>query len=203
MYARRCQKRAASHVLVAEAAIAAFASALASDVAVGITLQRRTGMPRVLINYPKATLFTVDRAVGRNAPNDRLDVLLVQFLLILSTNDRWWNPTVTVPRGLRVATPVVGTVHEQSLSGSHPKPQGNIIIDGICGDQTIGFIEYFQEQMQLRRIGVELNGQVVPQQIRGTTTMSLLNETLRRLGQPWMLDQSGAFPKELANSFYF
>ena len=160
-------------------------------------------MPRVLINYPKATLFTVDRAVGRNAPNDRLDVLLVQFLLILSTNDRWWNPTVTVPRGLRVATPVVGTVHEQSLSGSHPKPQGNIIIDGICGDQTIGFIEYFQEQMQLRRIGVELNGQVVPQQIRGTTTMSLLNETLRRLGQPWMLDQSGAFPKELANSFYF
>jgi len=213
LYARRRQKHAASHVLVAEATIAAFASALASYIAVGTTSQRRMGMPRALLSgdfrAPRAaTVFTVDGAVGRNAPNDRLDVLLVQFLLHLSTNDGWWNsgntqPTLTVPRGLRVATPVVGTVHEQSLSGSHPKPQGNIIIDGICGDQTIGFIEYFQEQMQLRRIGVELNGQVVPQQIRGTTTMSLLNETLRRLGQPWMLDQSGAFPKELANSFYF
>ncbi len=42
-------------------------------------------MPRILIGYGKAMLFTVERAVGRNAPNDRLDVLLVQFLLFLNT----------------------------------------------------------------------------------------------------------------------
>jgi hypothetical protein len=66
-------------------------------------------MPRVLIR-PPGTIYTVDRAVGRNAPNDRLDVLLVQFLLFLSTNNPWWmgnsQPTLTVPRGLRVTTPV-------------------------------------------------------------------------------------------------
>jgi hypothetical protein len=68
-------------------------------------------MPHVLINYTKVLpMFTVDRAVGRNAPNDRLDVLFVQFLLLMSTstNTGWWEvsmPQPTVTR-LRVATPV-------------------------------------------------------------------------------------------------
>lgn len=169
-------------------------------------------MPRVLINVAKDILFTVDSAVGRNAPNDRLDVLLVQFLLFLSTNSLWWVPVDSQPnppkgpRGLRVATlaspayRALGT----TLSGTHPKPQGEIIIDGICGDQTIGFIEYFQEQMQLVRVGHELSGQVVPMGPGGTKTIDLLNEVVRRSsGRPWMLDQSSAYPKELSNSFYF
>src|SRR5215831_8769232 len=76
-------------------------------VAVGITSQWRTGMPRVLIRFP-GTIYTVDRAVGRNAPNDRLDVLLVQFLLFLSTNNPWWDlgksqSTLTVRPGMRAA----------------------------------------------------------------------------------------------------
>src|SRR5215831_18318995 len=77
--------------------IAAFVSALAADAAAGITSQRITEMPRVLIDY-NGTIYTVDRAVGRNAPNDRLDVLLVQFLLFFSINGRnygeipnWWE----------------------------------------------------------------------------------------------------------------
>src|SRR5262249_31043053 len=139
-------------------------SASASDVAAGITSQRRTGMPRVLIR-PPGTMYTVDRAVGRNAPNDRLDVLLVQFLLFLSTNNPWWDlgksqPTLTVRRGMRVATPATPVFRATPARLSHPKPQGDIVIDGICGDQTIGFIEYFQEQMQLKYPGAELNGQV-------------------------------------------
>src|SRR6266699_1679 len=146
LYARRCQKRAASHVLVAEAAIAAFASALASCIAVRITPQRRTGMPRILVDFINATWFTVDRAVGRNAPNDRLDVLLVQFLLFRSTKSEISVPVLTVPRGQRVATPLFRVT---TATPTHLRPQGNIFIDGVCGDQTIGFIEYFQEMMRL------------------------------------------------------
>src|SRR5262245_19769559 len=34
---------------------------------------------------PPHAVYTVDRAVGRSAPNDRLDVLLVQVYLLLFT----------------------------------------------------------------------------------------------------------------------
>ncbi len=166
-------------------------------------------MPRVLIR-PPGTIYTVDRAVGRNAPNDRLDVLLVQFLLFLSTNNPWWDlgnsqPTLTVRRGMRVATPVFRSqaTSKPTLSGTHPKPQGDIVIDGICGDQTIRFIEYFQEQMQLYKFQeCELNGQVVPWRIMGALTIGLLNSGLSHLAQPPMLNQFGAFPNELWDSFY-
>jgi hypothetical protein len=197
LYARRYQRRAASHVLVAEATIAAFASALASDIAVGIASQRRTGMPRILVRSDlRDTVpnFTVDRAVGRNAPNDRLDVLFVQVHLMVFTQKPNWKPAArTVPSGLRVATPVF---RQTTVTPTHPKPAGSIVIDGICGNQTIGFIEYFQEQMQLAGVGVELNGQVAPLGTMGTTTMWLLNETM-----PWGL---GIFyPGELRSCFYY
>jgi len=75
------------------------------------------------------------------------------------------------------------------------------VLDGICGDQTIAFIEYFQEQAQLRRVGVELNGQVAPYGTAGTTTMGLLNETLKTLAFPGIL--GGLCPWELREAFYF
>jgi len=138
-----------------------------------------------------------------------LDVLLVQFLLFLTTNYPWWGlgksqPTLTVRRGMRVATPVFRSqaTSKPTLSGAHPKPQGDIVIDGICGDQTIGFVEYFQEQMQLKFQEVELNGQVVPWRIMGALTIGLLNGGLSHLPQPPMLNQFGAFPDELWDSFY-
>ena len=56
-------------------------------------------MPRILLNgnaIPYSTaphaVYTVDRAVGRNAPNDRLDVLLVQIYLLLFTENSQWVP---------------------------------------------------------------------------------------------------------------
>jgi len=190
-----------------DATIAAFASALASDVAVGFTSQWRTEMPRLLVDHHKAPLFTADRTVGRNAPNDRLDVLLVQFLLFLCTNNPkgFGAPIETLSAyddlkvGRRVATPVF----RATIAPTHPKPEGNIFIDGICGDQTISFIEYFQEQMLLRRRGVELNGQVAPQGTAGTTTMRLLNASLEVIPDPWMLTQALGFPRELQNAFYY
>jgi hypothetical protein len=164
-------------------------------------------MPRVLVDQHKAPLFTVDRAVGRNAPNDRLDVLLVQFLMFLCTTDqKGFGPpieTLSAYGDLKVGRRVATPVFRATIAPTHPKPEGNIIIDGSCGDQTIGFIEYFQEQMLLRRRGIELNGQVAPQGTAGTTTMRLLNASLEIIPDPWMLTQVYGFPRELQNSFYY
>jgi len=158
-------------------------------------------MPRVLIcatNVVPNPYFTVDRTVGRNAPNDRLDVLLVQVQLYDFTEYSSSPFPRTVPSGLRVATPLFRAT---PATPTHPKPQGHIVIDGICGDQTIGFIEYFQEQMQLAGFGVELNGQVAPYGTAGTTTMQLLNDKVPE--EPRKMWRTGIYPRELMNSFYF
>jgi hypothetical protein len=150
-------------------------------------------------------MFTVERAVGRNAPNDRLDVLLVQFLMFICTTKAFLESYLGyyrfVPRGLRVATPVAGAPTAATLT--HRRPQGNIYIDGVCGDQTIGFIEYFQEVMKVSGYGNELNGQVAPQWTIGTTTMYQLSSIATRHVNPWNLGESNAFPQELKTSFYY
>jgi hypothetical protein len=158
-------------------------------------------MPRVLISATNAVpnpYFTVDRAVGRNAPNDRLDVLLVQVHLWAFTEYSSSPLPRRVPSGLRVATPLFRAT---TATPTHPKPQGSIVIDGICGDQTIGFIEYFQEQMRLAGFGVELNGQVAPYGTTGTTSMQLLNDKLSE--EPRKMWRTSIYPQELMSSFYF
>jgi hypothetical protein len=159
-------------------------------------------MPRILTDDSHSTFYTVDGAVGRNAPNDRLDVLLVQFLMFLCTKDNREAPLppMSMPRGLRVATPVAGA---KTVTPTHPRPQGNIVIDGFCGNQTIGFIEYFQELMKLHGVGAELNGQVAPLGTIGTTTMALLNDALGGGSMPWKLWNCGYWPQELMNSVYY
>jgi len=198
LYARRRRKRTASHVLVAEATIAAFAFALASDVAVGIASQRRTGMPRILVDGHQKPWFSVERTVGRNAPNDRLDVLLVQLLLFHATKSEIKVLPLRVPRGLRVATPAAG-----AQTPARPRPQGRIVIDGFCGDQTIGFIEYFQAEMVLGLYqGVEINGQVARMETRVTTMEMLHIYGTGEFASPFLLGQSNAFPQELRNFIY-
>ncbi len=147
-------------------------------IAVGITLQQRTGMPRVLIRPPARSIPSIARSAET-----------------LQTSG-WTCCSCRTPVFRSQAT------SKPTLSGAHPKPQGDIVIDGICGDQTIGFVEYFQEQMQLKFQEVELNGQVVPWRIMGALTIGLLNGGLSHLPQPPMLNQFGAFPDELWDSFY-
>jgi hypothetical protein len=160
-------------------------------------------MPRILTDDSHSTFYTVDGAVGRNAPNDRLDVLLVQFLMFLCTKDNREAPLppMSMPRGLRVATPVAGA---KTVTPTHPRPQGNIVIDGICGNQTIGFIEYFQELMKLHGVGTEFNGQVAPARpnLWGTTIYWLNTYGTNYVTRPWKLRESDAFPQELKNSFH-
>ena len=162
-------------------------------------------MPRLLVDHHKAPLFTADRTVGRNAPNDRLDVLLVQFLLFLCTNNPkgFGAPIETLSAyddlkvGRRVATPVF----RATIAPTHPKPEGNIFIDGICGDQTISFIEYFQEQMLLRRRGVELNGQVAPQGTAGTTTNATAQRVIGGYSRPMDAHPSPWVPQRAPERF--
>jgi hypothetical protein len=127
-----------------------------------------------------------------------LDVLLVQVHLRAFTEYASSPLPPRVPSGLRVATPLFRAT---IATPTHPKPQGSIVIDGICGDQTIGFIEYFQEQMQLAGFGIELNGQVAPYGTTGTTTMQLLNDKLAE--EPRKLWRTSFYPQELTSSFYF
>jgi hypothetical protein len=162
-------------------------------------------MPRILIDPFQRSLFTVERAVGRNAPNDRLDVLLVQFQLFLATKSETNLPPLrplTVPRGLRVATPVAGVT---TATPARPRPQGNIYIDGGCGDQTIGFIEYFQARVQNPKAHIDLNGQVAPYGTPGNDTMILLNYAMETALLPYpyyQLYKNDAYPQELSKSFY-
>jgi hypothetical protein len=68
--------------------------------------------------------YVVDRAVGEGRPNQRDDVLLVQFFL------RTLGPRT-----------VTGTTETYQPAG-----QPQIAIDGVCGTRTIAAIKNFQTQ---------------------------------------------------------
>src|SRR5689334_13083072 len=115
-------------------------------------------MPRVLLTHLTPPLFsafvyTPDQGVGRIGPNDRADVLLVQFMLRIATSGNVnWSRYTTVP-----AAPSsfgrMTTIGRQPPSPNLPGPPpgaGQIVIDGVCGPQTIAFIEAFQQEMVRR-----------------------------------------------------
>lgn len=63
-------------------------------------------------------IWNVSRAVGKNSPNDRLDVLLVQYLLM--------------------------KVYEDVQHDGRIRPKGNLTLDGVCGPITKNWILKFQ-----------------------------------------------------------
>lgn len=69
------------------------------------------------------TCYNVDMAVGRNAPNVRDDVLLVQYFL--------------------------KRIYEKPVyeTGSVTPQQGKMVLDGICGPTTLSWIGHFQLDM--------------------------------------------------------
>src|ERR1043166_4789393 len=107
-------------------------------------------MPRVLLNetiafYSSPVLFAVDRAVGRGSPNDRLDVLLVQYMLRAYMGEASPYQAPAAAPGVRAAIPVATPVKNTSTPAGIQLPGGvPIVIDGVCGDQTIAYIEAFQ-----------------------------------------------------------
>jgi len=162
-------------------------------------------MPRLLVYTDRTTFFyAIDRAVGRNAPNDRLDVLLVQFMLSVLTSSAAVLPTELLHSAAnpvlapRTGTNILGRPIPQTQPGGTP-----IVIDGYCGPQTIGFIEFFQNDMRQRGAVIAVTGLVAPRGVQGENTLSVMNDMLRRSRLSWYLPDAAGFPRELKNYFYF
>ena len=62
--------------------------------------------------------FNVDHAVGKNCPNGKNDVKLIQYLL--------------------------KTFYDKAVSYGLTKPSGNMVVDGLCGPTTMAWITRFQ-----------------------------------------------------------
>ncbi|AHG89971.1 hypothetical protein J421_2434 [Gemmatirosa kalamazoonensis] len=160
-------------------------------------------------------VYVIDQAVGRAAPNDRADVLLVQYLLRVATEKAFAQPapmqadtvlagsyTPPPPGGLRAA---IGVAPRHT---PHPPPPARpplpdtspIVIDGVCGPQTIAFIEYFQATQPTIPAR---DGRVEPP-APSTPTLAALNAVLfaERQGMIFRLFADGAFPAELREYFY-
>jgi len=176
-------------------------------------------MARLVTTFKPLFKYVTDRSVGRNASNDRADVLLVQFMLRVATSGLRWPksppPAFGLPGRQRailqygpLSNSPVGTI--QFLTGP---PDGiPIVIDGICGQQTISFIERFQQDMKDRQFGVEDTvGQMAPYSTTVSTvrtSVGLLNEVLQMATLQGLLatindlSKHYAFPRELYYIFY-
>jgi hypothetical protein len=89
-----------------------------------------------LMDYPKQpVILSVEDAVGRDAPNRRVDVLLVQFFLYVTaqTNEQSWGWTID----RAVARPA---------------------IDGVYGPVTQAWIDRFQNH--IKRLKIVADGRV-------------------------------------------
>jgi hypothetical protein len=71
-------------------------------------------------------MFNINAGVGRGRPNHRLDVMLVQYLLNMATNESVAGPVKT-------DAPIRPPDHPQPLK-----------TDGICGTNTQKFIDHYQ-----------------------------------------------------------
>ena len=172
-------------------------------------------MPRVLLTRLSPPVFssimyTPDQAVGRNAPNDRTDVLLVQFMLRVATSGKInWSSYQIAP----AANPSIGRLaavaHPLSTNLPGTDFLGDpIVIDGICGPQTISFIESFQREMVQRGdMSSPVDGQVAPLGNDRQPTIRLLDTVLFQAAKQGLfpmddLRRSPFFPRELSDYFY-
>lgn len=149
-------------------------------------------MARVLVtgNALQKVLYTIDESVGPGCANHHDDVLLVQFLLRIQMEE----------------------------GGSEPpyRPPGRSFIraDGSCGEETLAYIRYFQEEA-MRRFPAEApppDGRVDPMRsgsiiasITGKKYMIVsLNVGYREKRGDMYLDigRDPLFPPALRKSFY-
>jgi len=71
--------------------------------------------------------FNISAGVGKNRPNQRLDVMLVQYLLNLATNESVVGPISSL-------TPI-----------RPPEQEEDLVPDGICGTKTMRAIAFYQQ----------------------------------------------------------
>lgn len=73
-------------------------------------------------------MFNINAGVGKNRPNQRLDVMLVQWLLRSAQNQVVRGPVTT-------NSPIQPPKYAASVIG----------IDGICGQETLDYIAHYQK----------------------------------------------------------
>ena len=180
---------------------------------IGIVPTRLLGgrdMPRILIGGGTIWYYEVDSTVGRNAPNNRADTLLVQFMLYVAWHHHSTWP-IEPPSQVSSQLPVARSPAQSRVAGQtpavpfqHPKPAGDIAIDGIVGPQTISFIEFFQESMVRGGVTCEVNGQIAPLRTINTFTLARLNNVVWKslAAMPWYLRGQPGFPQELSSYLY-
>jgi hypothetical protein len=92
--------------------------------------QTPTGLEQLPVFY------NISCSVGRNAVNNRVDVMMVQYLLReIYSNSNAFNPPVTPPKG-------------------------EMKVDGICGPITLDWILETQKQLRARGSSVMVDGKV-------------------------------------------
>jgi hypothetical protein len=139
-----------------------------------------------LLDYSKQPLIVSNEAaVGRHAPNNRLDVMLVQFFLhvTMQADEKSWG---------------------WLIDRKFPKPT----IDGVCGMQTLEWIERFQKHVKHARIIQDgrvdpiLNG-LSETGIGGPTTIYMLNVAYYGIfgdGAISRITNHPLFPREVART---
>jgi peptidoglycan hydrolase-like protein with peptidoglycan-binding domain len=149
-------------------------------------------MARVYLRHhpqPLRVLYDVDAAVGRGGPNRRDDVLLIQLLLRVATEDSPDSP------------------------GYRPPGEDLIAIDGSYGRQTQAYIDFFQQEAK-RRNPKQLpltDGKIDPlhtpfrhdnnDQWHDITALNRLYQK-RRGAVHENIGNDPLFPAELGRSFY-
>ncbi len=149
-------------------------------------------MARVYLvsNPTQKILYTLDQAVGRGGANRRDDVLLVQLFLRVQM--------------------------EEGGSEAPYRPPGRkpLEIDGICGDETLAYIRFFQEEAKRRFPTAPVPDGRVDPILSGTAFASITHQmymivTLnigyrQKRGDLLLMDigKDPHFPAELKKSFY-
>ena len=89
------------------------------------------------MSYKHPPFYNVEQAVGPAAPNQRTDVMLVQFFLRELYNHPDLRPE---------------------------KPAGDMVVDGVCGPVTVSWIGQYQKQLKKKGLSVVTDGRVDPAQ---------------------------------------
>jgi len=132
--------------------------------------------------------FLIDKPVGSGCPNANDDVLLVQFLLRICSQNA------------------------SDMAGFQPPGEKPLDIDGVCGPQTLKYISFYQREVN-RRQGKKLlepDGRIDPIRhgTRGSISHTLytilsLNVSYRtRRGDAAKIETDPFFPIKLQSSLF-
>jgi hypothetical protein len=138
---------------------------------------------------PQKVLYTIEGAVGRGVENRHDDVLLVQLFLRVQMEEGGSEPPYRPP-------------------GRDP-----LAIDGICGDNTLAYILYFQQEAKRRfpvaptpdgRVDPMRSGTLISSITKNVYMIVALNVGYREKRGDMILDigRDPFFPQGLKKSFY-